>query len=127
VAIPRNEMDLERALGFLYQQWKLLGYRPLGFYRMLVPDSRHYRGGVFAVQSTLRKSGASGFEFLRSRGKLAFSIECLVLRETWSHLFTDDDKRIALERLSENSNYPARRTTPLRSKSASGCRNAKDS
>ena len=106
MAVPRNEADLERALRFLYQQWKLLGYRPISFYRMFDRHCDEYKGGVAAVQFALRKRRASGFEFLRSRSKLGFSIERLVLRENWTHLFTEDDRRIAKARLLEVQGSP---------------------
>jgi hypothetical protein len=104
VAIPHNEADLERALGFLYQQWRLLGYRQIGFYRLFARDCKQYQGGIAAVQFELRRSGATSLEFLHRHNKLAFSVERLVLKETWSHLFTDDDKCIAQQRLSRISN-----------------------
>jgi hypothetical protein len=104
VAIPHNEADLERALGFLYQQWRLLGYRNMAFYRLFARHCKQYQGGIAAVQSELRTSGAASLEFLQRHDKLAFSIERLVLKGTWSHLFTDDDKRIAQQRLSRFSN-----------------------
>ena len=90
--------DLERALWFLYQQWALLGYRPVGFYRMFSPQSSRYKGGIAAVRWALRNAEGESFEFLEARGKQALSLESLVLREPWSHLFTDQDKRIARER-----------------------------
>jgi hypothetical protein len=100
VAIPHDEEDLERALAFLYQQWRLLGYRQLGFYRLFTRDCRNYRGGIAAVQHELRTpSASSSLEFLHQRGKKAFCIERLVLRETWCHLFTEDDRRLAQSRL----------------------------
>lgn len=103
MAIPHDEADLERALGFLYQQWRLLGYRQIGFYRLFARHCRQYQGGIAAVQSELRASEAASLEFLHRHGKLAFSIERLVLKETWSHLFTDEDKLLAQQRLSRFS------------------------
>jgi hypothetical protein len=101
--MPHDEADLERALGFLYQQWRLLGYRQTGFYRLFSRHCKEYKGGIFAVQSELRKSEAVSLEFLHRHDKLAFSIERLVLKETWSHLFSDEDKCIAQKRLSRFS------------------------
>lgn len=103
MATPHDEADLERALAFLYQQWKLLGYESRSFYCLFMPESKRYKGGIAAVQHELRKTEHSSFEFLKSRGKLAFSIERLVIKETWSHLFTDDDQRIAARKLDEGS------------------------
>ena len=100
MADPHDEADLERALWFLYQQWRLLGYRPVGFYRLFAPHCKQYRGGIAAVQLELRKSEPSSLDFLARRSKEAFSVERLVLRGSWGHLFTDDDKRIAQQRLS---------------------------
>jgi hypothetical protein len=98
-----DEADLERALWFLYQQWRLLGYQHTEFYRLFSPDCAQYKGGIAAVQFELRQSRAASLEFLHRRGKLAFSIERLVLRETWIHLFGDEDKDIARERLARLS------------------------
>jgi len=64
-------------------------------------DSKRYKGGITAVQYELRKTKRGSFEFLKSRGKLAFSIERLVIKETWSHLFTDDDRCIAARKVDE--------------------------
>jgi len=94
-----NQADLERALWFLYQQWTAVGFRPRSFYRMFTPHTKQYRGGVAAVQTILRDDGASGFEFLKHRGKRQLSVESLVVREAWAHLFSDCDKRIAQQRL----------------------------
>jgi hypothetical protein len=106
VAVPHDQHDLERALAFLYQQWKLLGYRPVRFFRSFTPYCKGYKGGVLAVQIELRrsgpnrKSGGTSFEFLYQRRKEIFSLEYLVLKPTWSHLFTDEDRRIAQDRVS---------------------------
>jgi hypothetical protein len=96
---PHKEADLERALWFLYQQWKLVGFRPRGLFQMFTPGYREYRGGIAAIQTALRQGDGSGFTFLNCRGKRQLSIESLVLREAWAHLFSDGDKRIARERL----------------------------
>jgi hypothetical protein len=98
-ASTRNEADLERALWFLYQQWKQVGFRPRGFYEMFTPHCKQYRGGIAAIQTIFRQGTASGFEYLNHRGKRELSIESLVLREAWAHLFNDGDKRIAQQRL----------------------------
>jgi hypothetical protein len=103
-----DEADLERALWFLYQQWRLLGYQPTGFYRLFARDCKQYKGGVAAVQLELRSSGPSSLEFLQRVRKDVYSVERLVLRETWGHLFTDDDKRIAEQRLSRRSDRTGR-------------------
>ncbi len=66
---------------------------------MFTPGYKEYRGGVAAIQNALRQGDGSGFTFLNCRGKRQLSIESLVLREAWAHLFDDRDKRIAQERL----------------------------
>jgi hypothetical protein len=97
---PRNEADLERALLFLCRQWELLGYRAEDFYQLFMPGGDSYKGGVAAVQAGLRDSEADGFEFLKDRGKLGLSVEQLVLRPTWAHLFTEGDRLLARRKLS---------------------------
>jgi hypothetical protein len=99
LANTHNEADLERALWFLYQQWNQVGFKPRAFYRMFTRHTKQYRGGIAAVQTTLREDGGTGFEFLKHRGKRQLSIESLVLRESWAHLFNDGDRQIAQQRL----------------------------
>jgi hypothetical protein len=103
VATPHDEADLERALAFLYQQWKLLGYRSRDFYGLFTPYSKRYKGAIAAVQYELRKTEGSSFEFLKRNGKLVFSVERLVVKETWSHLFTHQDRSIAALKLEEGA------------------------
>jgi hypothetical protein len=97
---PHNEADLERALLFLGRQWELLGYRAEDFYQLFMPGGDSYKGGVAAVQAGLRDSEADGFEFLKDRGKLGLSVEELVLRPAWAHLFTEADRFLAQQKLS---------------------------
>src|ERR1700690_3867761 len=96
---PRNEADLERALLFLCRQWELLGYRAEDFYQLFMAGGESYKGGVAAVQVGLRDSEADGFEFLKDRGKLGLSVEELVLRPAWAHLFTEGDRLLAQQKL----------------------------
>ena len=103
MALPHDEADLERALGFLYQQWRLLGYQQIGFYRQFSRHCKQYKGGIASVQSELRKAEGNSLEFLHRCGKEAFSIERLVLKGTWRHLFTEEDKCFAQKRLSRFS------------------------
>jgi hypothetical protein len=97
---PHNEADLERALLFLCRQWELLGYRAEDFYKLFRPGGESYKGGVAAVQAVLQNSQADGFEFLKRRRKLALSVEQLVLRPAWAHLFTEADRLLAQQKLS---------------------------
>jgi hypothetical protein len=97
---PRNEVDLQRALLFLCRQWELLGYHAESFYHMLIPGGDSYKGALAAVQAGLQNSEADGFEFLKKRRKLALSVEQLVLRPTWVHLFTEADRLLAQQKLS---------------------------
>jgi hypothetical protein len=89
-----TEQDLERALYFLLQQWRL-GQRVERFYQMFTPGEKAYKGGVAAVQCLLRESRPGVFDFLKAKGKLGLSVESLVLRPAWEHLFSNADKAIA--------------------------------
>lgn len=62
---------------------------------MFTPGEKEYKGGVAAVQTLLREKGSGSFKFLRARGKSGFSVESLVLRPAWDHLFSDADKSLA--------------------------------
>jgi hypothetical protein len=97
---PRNEADLERAVLFLCRQWEILGYRAEDFCQWFMTGGDSYKGGVAAVQAGLRDSEADGFEFLKDRGKLGLSLEQLVLRPAWAHLFTAGDRLLARRKLS---------------------------
>jgi hypothetical protein len=97
---PHNEADLERALLFLCRQWEVLGYRAEDFYQLFMPGSESYKGAVAAVQAGLQNSKADGFEFLKRRRKLGLSVEQLVLRPAWAHLFTVADRLLAQQKLS---------------------------
>jgi hypothetical protein len=97
----RDEVALERALVFLYRQWELLGYQSGEFYEMLRRGCNKNQGGMAAAQAVLRENKTGVFVFLKKRRKLALSIEHLVLRPRWAHLFTEADRRMAEEKLRE--------------------------
>ncbi len=62
-------------------------------------------GGLRAARTLLHKSDISeGFTALWQRGRLDLTVEALVLKNPWRTLFTDDELKIARERL-EDLNY----------------------
>jgi hypothetical protein len=74
-----------------------LGYTPSEFIRMI-----HQRGGVNASRSLLHNSGvSSGFTRLWELGRMDLTVEAQILRPEWRALFTDEERRIARERLRE--------------------------
>ena len=72
-------------------------YRPTRFLQMV-----HDRGGLAAAKALLHASHpAEGLEILWEHGRLDLSVECVVQQEPWRKLFTDEEIRIAQNRLSD--------------------------
>jgi len=73
------------------------GYWPSG---LLSSVRKH--GGVNAAKRWLGlKAPTSGLRRLAELGRLDLSVEALVLKQPWSHLFTTEEKRMATVRLAE--------------------------
>ena len=80
-----------------------MGYRAPYFLRMV-----QERGGLDAAKRLLSASEVqSGLTRLWELGPLDISMEALVLQEPWARLFSEDERRVASERL-EPYGYAAR-------------------
>jgi hypothetical protein len=93
-----NEASLECALEDLYQQWSQMGFWARRLHQKFSPGRARYVGGVAAVRSVLR-SKTGGFAFLKERDQLSLSVEYLILKPEWKHLFCDEDRDLARKRL----------------------------
>jgi hypothetical protein len=59
-------------------------------------------GGLKTAQKLLAaREPSSGFTVLWEHGRLDLSVEALVLRDEYALLFSDEERKIALERLNE--------------------------
>jgi hypothetical protein len=102
MAEVRNEAALEEALENLYQQWGSLGFWAKRIHAWFSPGRAKYIGGIATVRSVLRGRSA-GFAFLKKRGCLDLSVENLILKPEWKHLFSDEDRDFARKRLASSS------------------------
>ena len=102
------ETAFEVAMLELYDAWwEQIRYRASRF-RQLVSN----RGGVGAAEVLLAKTGTSeGFDRLAKAGKLALTVEFLVLRPEFGRLFSPTERGIARRRLVESG--MARSDLPL--------------
>ena len=88
----------ESALTGLYYKWGSLGYWANRFYQKFSPHCKLYVGGVEAVRTVLPFETA-GFRFLKKHGFLEHSVEALILKREWRHLFLDSDLMLAAKKL----------------------------
>jgi hypothetical protein len=93
-----DEAALEEALEFLYQEWGALGFWARRLHQEFTPGRKKYIGGVAAIRSALT-SRTYGWFFLQKHKRLDLSIEQLALKPEWSHLFSDEDRKLARENL----------------------------
>jgi hypothetical protein len=71
------------------------------------------QGGPAYARQLLRAQGTTaGFLRLKEEGRLDITMEALVLQSEFASLFTDDDRRIALERLHAAGYFPPGGATP---------------
>jgi hypothetical protein len=64
-------------------------------------------GGLGAARQLLHASSvSSGFTTLWEKGRLDLTVEAFVLREPWSALFTEEELRIARDRLAKYGYHP---------------------
>ena len=98
MAEVHDEAALEAALEVLYHEWGSLGFWARRLHQEFSPGRKRYIGGVAAVRSVLT-SRTHGFSFLRQHKRLDLSIERLVLKPEWNHLFYDEERALARKRL----------------------------
>ncbi|MFD6666991.1 caspase domain-containing protein [Micromonospora chalcea] len=105
---PARSEDLEKnfhqALVNGYRAMKRdINYNATIYIRMI---STH--GGLGAARQLLHASSvSSGFTTLWEKGRLDLTVEAFVLRKPWSTLFTDEELKIARDRLAEYGYHPA--------------------
>ena len=89
------EAKFDEAMRDTYRVASEHGYRPLYFLQMI-----ETHGGVRTAKRLLATfEYQSGLTELWERSLLCISAEALVLQERWQSLFTDDERRVARERL----------------------------
>lgn len=91
----------ERMLDIYRVAKRDLSYNATRFLQM-VSD----QGGLAAARQLISGSPSDGFTTLWERGRLDLSVEALVLRPEYEDLFTEDERRVAAERLRQFG-YPA--------------------
>ena len=113
-----RERALERALLRLYEGWASLPPTPTcprpyyaeRFRQAIVPECKHYKGGVQAVKDILAKRDVRGGR-LKSYPHL--TVEYLVLSGEWDDLFNETDRNLARLRLNNSHIAWQRRATEL--------------
>lgn len=92
------ETEFEQAMHDTYDRAKReVGYQANRFLEML-----HERGGVRTAHDLLAsKGGSDGFTKLWELHRLDLSVEALVLKDRWSPLFSDTEKKEARKRLDD--------------------------
>lgn len=73
------------------------GYNAVRFMQLVAE-----KGGVAAAKQLISKNGGTdGFATLWEHGRLDLSVEAHVLKREYKELFTDDERKICRDRLSE--------------------------
>ncbi|MGO8184197.1 phospholipase D family protein [Rhizobium leguminosarum] len=94
-AAPVNGKAFDRAMFSIYDKAAALGYKPTEFRSMV-----ERLGGVGAARQLLGKPGVSeGFTRLWELQRLDLTVEALVLKSEWRHLFTSEELNRARKRL----------------------------
>ena len=94
--------DIERrfnvAMREIYEAAKKeCGYNAIRFVQLVAE-----KGGVAAAKQLISKNcGTDGFAKLWEHGRLDLSVEAHVLKDEYSELFTNDERKICRDRLSE--------------------------
>jgi hypothetical protein len=101
VPLVKDETALEEALEQLYRQWGALGFWAKRFHQTFSPGRKRYIGGIAAVRSVLT-APTIGFGFLKRLNCLNLSVENLILKPEWEHLFGEEDRAMARERLRQS-------------------------
>ena len=67
----------------------------------------HERGGLATARHLLAQPPSDGFTSLFEKGRLDLAVESLIQRPEFRPLFSDDELRIAVERVGDRSDGPA--------------------
>src|SRR3954447_24294587 len=92
------ESHFHEAMLDIYRRAKAeAGYNATRFLGMVVE-----RGGLATARYLLRATTVSeGYAALWERKRLDLTVEAMILRPEWNSLFSDDERRIAVDRLKE--------------------------
>ncbi|MFI5845606.1 caspase domain-containing protein [Catenuloplanes sp. NPDC051500] len=110
VRAEQSDVDLQ-ALEKRFHDALVAGYRAMKrelnynatIYIRMISTS----GGLGAARQLIHATSvSSGFTTLWEKGRLDLTVEAFVLREPWSALFTDEELRIARDRLAEYGYHP---------------------
>lgn len=94
---PVGRLDLlkfDAAMEQIYKDASTFRYYPTGFLRLL-----RQNGGLAAAQQLLRSDAVKGLMRLWEEARLDISVEALILKPEWHHLFTEEERDIARKRL----------------------------
>ncbi len=93
-----TESRFHEAMLDIYRRAKAeANYKASVFLGMVVED-----GGLKTAQYLLHTPRVSdGYTALYERGRLDLTVEALILRPEWQDLFSDDERRTAMDRLRE--------------------------
>jgi hypothetical protein len=91
-----TERRFNEAMLDIYRRAKAdAGYTAMRFLSMVVE-----RGGLETARYLLHAAKVSeGYTALWERGRLDLTVEAMILNAEWQSLFSDDERRIAVDRL----------------------------
>ena len=94
----KTASQFDEAMLDIYRRAKAeANYKATIFLSMVVE-----RGGLQTARYLLHTSNVSdGYTALYELGRLDLTVEALILRPEWQDLFSDDERRIAVDRLRE--------------------------
>lgn len=94
----KTASQLDEAMLDIYRRAKAeANYKATIFLSMVVE-----RGGLKTAQHLLHTTKVSdGYTALYERGRLDLTVEALILRPEWREVFSDVERRIAVDRLRE--------------------------
>ncbi len=94
--------DIERkfnlAMRYIYETSKKeCGYNAVRFMQLVAE-----KGGVIAAKQLINKNGGTdGFTTLWEHGRLDLSVEAYVLKDEFKELFTDAERKLCKDRLTD--------------------------
>jgi len=94
VANPAVEARFHKEMVGLYDRFADLGFRPVLLRRFVLLN-----GGVAAAKELVFKPGTTGLERLLDAGKAELSMEALMLRPEYQLLFSELERKEAMQRL----------------------------
>lgn len=86
----------DAAMEQIYTEAAGFNYYPTGFLRLLRQNQ-----GLATARQLLRSNAMKGLTTLWEHGRLDVSVEALILKPEWHHLFTDEERAIASKRLGD--------------------------